>query len=219
MIKIAGVNPAVLDAGMDVFLQSSGSPKMDVLAERVRADMVKAGKIPLSQLTDTEKEELQKQQEAAAQQPKELSPEQKIGEAELAKARADVADTQSKIEDRNKRFELDRVVKESQLDDEDNKNKIAMMKLEQQEDVNLMKFDQQQFDQQQAVNAAILDQLKSQADILNTLKDAMGVDKIIGPSAVEAYANQAEMITDSQEELGQTSIVQDAEIIQDNQIL
>ena len=47
--------------------------------------------------------------------------------------------------------------------------------------------------------AAILDGMKSQAETLKTLKDAMGVDTIVGPHNQEAYINQAVAITEAQE--------------------
>ena len=39
------------------------------------------------------------------------------------------------------------------------------------------------------------------AKLLKTLKDALGVDAIVGPSNTEAYINQAETIVEQQEKI------------------
>ena len=52
--------------------------------------------------------------------------------------------------------------------------------------------------------------MKSQAETLKTLREAMGVDAIVGPHNQEAYINQAVAITESQESAGvDTSIGED----------
>ena len=208
MLKLAAVAPEVMGMGLDVFLSSSDAPKINVLAERVRAGMVKSGAIPEDQLTEAEKEQLQAAQQAASQQPAEPTPEEKIGQAELQKAQADVADTQSIIEDRNKRFELD--VEKTKIDAEDSDQKLQLdmqkiqlenRKLDQAENMNNLKANQQQFTQQQSQIDLLMKELKNNADVLKTLKDAMGVDAIVGPATTEAYAQQAEMVTESQEQI------------------
>ena len=207
-LKLASISPEVAQEGMDVLLGASDAPKMNILAERMRAKMVVNGSIPASQLTDDEKEQQAQQQAAAAQQPKEPTPEEKIGAAELAKAQADVADTQSKIEDRSIRRDIDIEIANAKIEDADDKNALTAQKLALEEQKNLMAMQQQQFDQQQQINAAILNELKANADnlatntqTLNTLKEAMGVDTIVGPTTTEAYAQQAEIVTENQERL------------------
>jgi hypothetical protein len=71
-----------------------------------------------------------------------------------------------------------------------------------------MKQQQQQIANQQAIleasvkgQAQVFDTLNTQADTLKTLRDAMGIDAIIGDSNMEAYKNQAEIITDQQENI------------------
>ena len=49
--------------------------------------------------------------------------------------------------------------------------------------------------------AQIFETLNTQADTLNKLREAMGVDAVVGPSNTEAYINQAEAITEQQENI------------------
>ena len=43
--------------------------------------------------------------------------------------------------------------------------------------------------------------INTQADTLNKLRDAMGVDAIVGNNNMEAYAQQAEIITEEQDDI------------------
>lgn len=233
LVELAEIVPGIAQMGADVLLGSINAPGVDIIQERVRAQMVQSGGIPVDQLSDEEKQQLQAAQQAAAQQPQEPTPEEKIGEAELKKAQADEANTQSIIEDRNKQFELE--VEKTKINAEDTDQKMNLeaqkmqiesqkMQLEsqklqldsrkldmqqnanqtkasQQEDVNEMKLNEQQFSQQQAQIDMLMKELKNNADVLKTLREAMGVDSIVGPHNTEAYIQQAEMVTDTQTQL------------------
>lgn len=217
MLKIAGVAPGIMELGMDVFLQSSDSPKMEVLAERVRESMIQQGRIPESQLTDDEKAKLEEQRAIAAQQPSEPTPEEKIGEAELGKARATIADTESKIADRDKRFELDRAKLELNADEVEDKQQLEAIKVEQTEEMNLLKMQQQQFDQQQQTQEAIIKALSAQATTLKTLTDA--VSNLAGPHTLDAAVHQAGIVTESQQDFEQPEDLEHSTSLSDNENL
>ena len=219
LVQLAEIVPGVAELGADVLLNSISAPGVDIIAERMRERMVQGGAIPQDQLTDEEQQRLQEAQAAAAQPPREPSPEEKIGEAELAKARADEADTQSKIEDRNKRFELDRSVAEGKADSEEDKNRIALMKVEQQEDLNLMKLEQQDFDQSMQAIQAQIDELSKNAQTLKTLREAMGVEQIVGPHNTDAYIHQSGIVRESQQDLEQPLDLQHSTNLSDDQEL
>lgn len=55
-----------------------------------------------------------------------------------------------------------------------------------------------------AQQSEILDQLKTQAETLKILREAQGVDVIVGPHTQEAYIQQAEIITESQDAISAT---------------
>lgn len=182
--EIAAIDPTIIAQGADILLNNIASPGIDKLAERKRALMITQGLIPKEQLTDEEKqaqqEQLLIQKQLAANQPP--SYEQQLGQAEVEKANAQTADTLSKIQDR------------------ENKTAIEAEKLAQNEQQMVLKMMQQQFDNQMATNQAIVDQLNTQAKTLETLRSAMGVDTIIGPHNQQAYIQQSEIVSDTQQQ-------------------
>ena len=47
--------------------------------------------------------------------------------------------------------------------------------------------------------ATIASQIKALADGLNSIREAMGATAVINPTAVDAYQEQAELLTESQD--------------------
>jgi len=205
MTEIAQVDPSVMQLGGDILLNSISTPGMDQLAERKRQQLFQAGAIPEDQMTDEERQQLQ----AQAQQPQEPSAEMLIGQAELIKAQNEQKKTDIDVQVKSAQLQLDqqKLQLESQklqLQSQQHQDKtdleIAKVK-EDQGNTDFAQFMAQQ-KMQMEQQAAILDGMKSQAETLKTLKDAMGVDTIVGPATQEAYINQAEMITEVQQEVG-----------------
>lgn len=170
--ELAAVDPRILEVGADVLLNNIQSPGIDVLAERVRGQMVTNGLIPQDQMTDKEKE-LAQQIQLAQQQSTQPDAAQQIAEAELKKAEAATADILSKIEDRQAKQDQEAQKLTLQAQQQQFSNELAMMK-EQSE------------------------QLKREIDGLKTLKEAIGVNAIVGPANTQAYKQQADMVIDSQ---------------------
>ena len=79
------------------------------------------------------------------------------------------------------------------------------------------------FNQQLEVNAALLNELKVNADVLKTIREAMGVESIVGPHNTEAYIQQSEALTEIQEginpNLETSGIATDGINLTDNQRL
>lgn len=171
--QIAAIDPSIIGQGADILLNNISAPGIDILAERKRDMMVKQGLIPLTQLTDEEKSMLQQMMmmQAQNQQP---SAEDKIADAEIGRVEAETADTLSKIEERQ--------------------NKMAM-----EERKLILDAQKQQFDQQNAVNQAILNELKMQAETLNTLREAIGANTIVGDTNMGAYIEQAGIVGEAQD--------------------
>lgn len=67
MLELLKVDPTILQDGKDVLINSMDAPYIDKLAERIRAQMIKEGRIPESQLTDDERDKIM--QEMQNQQP------------------------------------------------------------------------------------------------------------------------------------------------------
>jgi len=91
MLDIAKADPSILELGGDVFLNNINSPAARQLAERKRAQMLRAGLIPEEQMTE---EELAKMQAAAQQQQGQQDPAMVLAQAEQAKAQAEMLNAQ-----------------------------------------------------------------------------------------------------------------------------
>jgi hypothetical protein len=151
---------------------------MDLAAERVRASLLQSGAIPETQLTDEEREQIAAAQQAAAQQPQEPTPEDKIAEAEIGRVQAETADVISKTQERQ------------------HKGQMEELKLMLQQQAQNVENQQKIIDANQAGQMQVFEILNTQADTLGKIKDAMGVDTIVGPSNMEAYTGQAEALAE-----------------------
>ncbi|MCK5360345.1 MAG: hypothetical protein KAJ95_06940 [Gammaproteobacteria bacterium] len=171
---MAALDPSIIEQGKDLWLSNLNVPGMDLLAERSRKQMLEAGIIPDSQMTEEEKEKAQAIIDAAKANPPQPDPVQL---AILEQTQANTADIQSKMQDR-----ADKVALEAE------KLRLAEQK-------QGMELQQQIFDQ----NTSIVDALNTQADTLKTLKEAMGIDTIVGPTNTEAYKQQADLVIETQE--------------------
>lgn len=193
--------PMVGDASADVMLKNINSPGVDIVAERVRAQMVANGMIPMSQLTEEEKAQIQQAQMMAQMQPPEKSAQDRIADAEIARVEAETADVISKSQERQAKSDLDTIKLELRQQEIDNKHQIDQLSL-------MMKRQDQNMSHQQAMveaqlkgQQAMFDILNQQAQTLKLLKEAMGATAIVGPEVAETYMNQAEMITEQQESI------------------
>lgn len=192
LTELLAIDPSLLSMGADVLLNNIASPGIDTIAERARAQMVNNGVIPLDQMTDEEKEQLQAkqqaQQEAAAQQ----GPDP-VQQAILEQTQAQTADVISKAQERADKTDLaieglklkqqEQFLKAAQVDNENEQTELKMV------------LDQQN---------AIIDQLKTQAETLKILREAQGVDVIVGPHTQEAFIQQAEIVTETQDGISPT---------------
>ena len=175
-LEAAGVDPSLITMASDVWLRNLNAPGMELIAERKRKQLLEAGAIPDSQMTDDEKQAAQDIIDRANANP---PPPDPVQTAILEQTRANTVDIQSKGQERA------------------DKALLGAEKLRLEEQKQAMAAQQQMFDQQ----AAIIDALNTQADTLNKLREAMGIDAIVGPGNTEAYKEQTEIIADSQEQV------------------
>lgn len=173
-LEAAGIDPSLITEASDIWLSNLNVPGFDAIAERKRKVLLEAGAIPDSQMTDEEKEAAQAIIEAANANPPQPSA---MDQAITEQTQANTADIQSKMQER-----ADKAMLEAE--------KLRLSEQKQQ-----MELQQQMFDQQ----AKIVESLNTQADTLNKLREAMGVDAIVGPTNTEAYKEQADIVLDSQE--------------------
>jgi hypothetical protein len=209
IVEMAQVDPSIIQMGGDVLLGNVTAPGMDVVAERKRGELLKAGIIPQSQMTE---EELQ-QAQMAAQQPQQPDANMVLAQAEQTKAQADLMSEQNKKEETeiNARLKMrDQDIKLKELEAKETGGLISAAQKEQEFDLKIEKMQQDLIlalnEQNRKENETLVNALNTQADTLNKLREAMGADSIVGTNNVEAYAQQAEMITENQEALGQEGL-------------
>jgi hypothetical protein len=199
--SLAAIDPSIISMGADVLLNNIPAPGIDILAERARARMLEQGMIPESQWTDDERAQIQAAQEAAAQNPPEQDP---VEQAILEQTQAQTADVQSKAQERADKTELAveglRIKEQQQI--------INAEQTENKQEMDAVKFalqrQDQQFQQQMDQQAQIIELLNTQAQTLKTLREAQGVDVIVGPHTQEAFIQQAELVTESQDVVSPT---------------
>lgn len=201
---LSQVIPGLAEITADIQLNNISAPGVDLAAERVRNQLLNSGVIPEAQLTKEERARIEQAQ--AQQQPEEPTPEDKIAEAEIARVQAETQDVIARSQ--LKQEEL-RIKEQKDLLDAQNKAE----KLQMEELMLFMKRQSDQMDQQNQVieagmkgQAQVFESLKTQADTLKVLKDAMGIDTIIGPTNTEAYKNQADMIIESQDAIEDSDV-------------
>jgi len=91
IIEMAKVDPTIMQIAGDVMMQNINSPAADQIAERKRDQMLKAGMIPMSQLTDEEQAQMQQQM---AQQGQQQDPASIMAQAEMMKGQAEMVRAQ-----------------------------------------------------------------------------------------------------------------------------
>ena len=208
ILEYAAVDPTIIELGRDILLNNTTTPGMDKIAERAREQMFRNGLIPQSQWTEDEKAIAEAQAAQAAQEPEGPSPEEMIGQAEIIKAQNEQAKTQISVQEKSaniqlagQKHQLD-VAKFQQgaaddaekLDQSEGKQQfeqfIAMQKLG---------MEQQQLQMQQ-VTAAIND-LNTQVQTMQGIREASGVDVITGPGIADNFITQSDIVTDTQEDI------------------
>lgn len=209
-MEMAAIDPSFLQQGKDIWLKNQQSPGMDQMAERARKELFNAGMIPETQWTDEERAEYEQQQAMAAQQPPQEDPMMVAARAEEMKAQADIAAAQSKqmevqSNQQLKMFQLQLEQQKLQLDaakferEKEDKYNVDLINADQNQQKIDLQAQNQQFVNMMAMQKQMVDALNTQADTLNKLRDAMGVDAIVGDSNMKAYTEQAEIVQDSQE--------------------
>jgi hypothetical protein len=182
-LDMSAIDPTTAARNKDIWLKNLSIPGMDLAAERERAFLFKSGEIPETQWTDEEKQEVQEQKDAAAGQDAQPTPEEMIGQAEIANAET------SRIS-----AEFDQQVKQIELQQSQQKLDQEGAKLE-------LSAQSQQID-------AMFKQSKQQSDLLTdavnqmkTITDAFGVEALGGSEPANIIEQQGNIIDDKQDQI------------------
>jgi len=177
--EIAQVDPSVIQMGSDILFNNLSSPGMDLIAQRKRQQLFQAGMIPVEQMSDEEKQKMQQMQS----QPQQPDAATLLATAEINKAQAQA----DKV----------RVDAEIAQSSESRANALAQAKIESDQQKfaldKFLKLQDQHIEQQKA----IIETQNTLAMTLKTIKDAMGIDQIVGDSNVTAYKKAADLVNQS----------------------
>lgn len=209
--EMAAIDPTIIEMGGDILFNNLDAPGMDLLAERKRQQLLQAGIIPFDQMTEEEQQAAQQAAQEAAQNPPEPDPAQMIAQAEIQKSEADLItaqnrQTQSQIDLQEAAAKLQLQSQEQNRRDTETGAKIEDMQIKQDlavqqaqlaQVIAITQADAKEREVMRADLVAALDSVRMNADILKTIREAMGVDAIVGPHNQAAYVNQAQNLNDS----------------------
>jgi len=177
--EMAAIDPTIMEIGADILLSNIDAPGIDQIAERKRLQMVNAGLIPPTQLKESEKKMLEQKKQSG----QDMSA---IDKANLQIAAAQEADVKGKNTERAAKLELEQ-------------QKLQLKQIEMQMKAQLEQEKLKQGQQKALIDTmtAISEQVKSQAETLKLIKDAMGADAIVSPAPMKAYERQAQELANS----------------------
>ena len=201
MMEIGQIYPDLIPMAADVLLNSSDAPGMDLIAERAREELFKLGRIPASQMNDEEKQKaiqkaLQEQQQGQQPDAATILAQAEMGKAQASLITAQNKQTQSQIDLQEAGIELQQ--KQQKIDQDAQATQIKLgqeqQKIEQRQ--GEIDFNQLMAQQSQMAEMLIKNQefIKLQADTLEKIRTAAGVDTIIGPSNQAAYIEQSRQL-------------------------
>lgn len=205
ILEMAQADPSIIPANGDILFANITAPGMDLIAERKRAELFNAGMIPEAQMTDEEKEQMQIIQQQQAQQGEQPDAMMVAAQAEMQKAQADAQEVLRKSKETESKTQLS--IREQDIKMQ--KQQIEFAQKQQNAELNEQKFGMESFmaqqklimEQNKAQSDAIaqaVDNLNTQANTLKTIREASGADAIIGPGNIEAYAQQADIVSEEQ---------------------
>jgi len=169
IVDIGTADPSFIELGGDILANNIVAPGMDLLAERKRQQLFQAGVIPFEQQTDAEKQQTVQAQNT----PPPPDPAMVLAQAEAGKAEA----------------QKGRVIVQSQSQKRQEDRKDLQLAMTQQA---------QQFEQFQVQQDAATSMLTEQAETLKTLREAFGLDSLVGMGGLPALIQQIQIVLSEQ---------------------
>lgn len=196
-IEMMQIDPSIIQTGGDILFNSLSGVGMDQLAERKRIELFNAGAIPEEQMTEEEKQKLQEAQSQAANQPPQEDPMLLAAQAEMQKAQASLEKNQIEFQ----KAQIDAQLKAGKQQLEQQKQEFELLEKQakfnqdqaQADFDNQLKASQHQSD---IISQALKDG-KTEAETLKIIREAIGVETIVGPNNMQAYIGQAKSLNES----------------------
>lgn len=192
LLEAAQADPTVMAVANDIIYSNMNWPGAEQIAKRLRAQKLQAGIIPQDEWTEEEAVQIQAQMMAAQnQQPDAMMV---AAQAEMAKAQDMMRQTEIDLSEKQAKLGLN--AKEQARKERETDAKIA----KEQAQIALAK-NKEQFDQMYDLQKQQIEEMSAMIKGLKDLKEAMGVDAVVGPQNTKAYVDQVDLVRDSQEDI------------------
>jgi len=217
LMQIIAIDPQALDLSRDVFYKNQTGPGMNTLAKRSRKQGIQSGLIGPDEWTEEEQAEQQQLAEQQANQEPQEDPLMVEARGVELSGQADVLNAQTKqsesqfnaqVKSAEVALDQDRVALNREqlqfevqkfLKGQDDKFNVDAAKIQQGQQKIDLQTQQQQFDIFLKTQAAQQQEINDAINNLKVLREAMGVDAIVGPHNQKAYIDQAKIVDDIQE--------------------
>ena len=211
--QLVQANPNLAPIVQDLWVKNIPLPEMDKAAERLREQAINNGLVPLEQLSDEERQQVEA---AKAQQGQQPDPAMIMAQGELMKGQAELQNAQNKqaelqikaVEMQQKaQLENDKLGSQVQLNQAKTIQTQQGIEQKQQEiDLKAQSMQFEQFMKQQAMMMESIiemqkaqdESIKTNTESLKNIKDAMGADAVMSPGTVQAYSQQTEEVLEAQ---------------------
>ena len=180
ILELAKYDETVAQRNSDIIARNISAPGMDLVADRERSKNMQAGVIPEDQWTDEEKEQAAIAQQQAQQQ---TDPMAEMAAAEMQKAQNEA-----------QKIQIDALIKQADLERKELELQQKQQKMEFESQMQAIKLAKEQDSQE-------IEDLKKLAETLKTLVEATGADAVVGPEMVQGIAQQAELVTEGQQNI------------------
>ena len=208
---LASIDPAVMEMGRDILIKNQDSPGMDILHKRFRALGIANGTILRSEYTEEEEQQAQQAEQQAAQQPPQEDPNMVAAKAEATKGQAELQNAQNKqVEIQGnqqlKGQELQLSMAELQLRQQEfdrqssDKFNVDAAKIQQGQAKLDLQAQKQSFDQQLARIKQDMEEMTAAVNNMKTIREAAGVDVIMGPGIVDNFKTQSDIVSEEQKD-------------------
>ncbi len=198
LIEVSRFRPEVLDMATDILFNNLTSPGMSLVGERFRNQLFNAGSIPLSQQTQEEQQRTLEALQAQAAQANRPNPADLLAQAEVVKARNEQLQTQVNAQKDAAAFAL-------KQRDADRKDAALQLQVDQAMTEARQKQEKMTFDQLVKSQEVLMDFVKSQAETLSVITNALGVEGVISQDSVDIIRKQIQGVNNAQNSVEQNT--------------
>ena len=217
LIRMLAIDPTMIEISRDVLYKNQSGTGMQIIADRARKLGIQNGTVDPSEYTPEERQQIEIEQQLAAQQPPQEDPIMVAARAEEGKAQAAQMDAQNKAQ----QTQTDAQIKIAGIQLEQEKLGLEREKLqldaakfqrsgEAKYNTDLISADQNQqkidLQAEKQSQDAVIQELKLQQQQLNdsfnnlkTMLDAMGAQAVISPESAKVYSEQVKEIDEQQD--------------------